>query len=205
MKQEIKLIIENLQDELYQLKKKQAKGAKLRANIRQKLEGEKCSKTFFKVLERQNMQNQTIFELYNDDNKSKYSSSPKDFLILKKNYEKLYTKQTSTAGTTKFLSKILNRKKISNKHFNLCEAEISLDEIMKSINSETNDKSPGNDGLTAEFYKHFSNELAAVLLDIYDSWGKLGTIGVTSRTGIISAIYKKVIKQILQTIDPFHF
>ena len=84
MKQEIKLMIENLQDKLYQMKKKQAKGAKLRANIRQKLEGEKCPKTFFKVLERQNMQNQTIFELYNDDNKSKYSSSPKDFLNLKK-------------------------------------------------------------------------------------------------------------------------
>ena len=62
---------------------------------------------------------------------------------------------------------------------------------MKSINSETNDKSPGNDGLTAEFYKHFSNELAAVILDVYDSWRKLGIISVTSRTGIISAIYTK--------------
>ena len=37
------------------------------------------------------------------------------------------TKQTSTAATTEFLSKIPNRKKISNEHFNLCEAEISLD------------------------------------------------------------------------------
>ena len=32
-----------------------------------------------------------------------------------------------------------------------------------------------------------------------DSWGKPGTVGVTSRTGIISAIYKKVIKKVLQT------
>ena len=32
------------------------------------------------VLERQNMKNQTIFELYPDDNKSKYSSNPKDVL-----------------------------------------------------------------------------------------------------------------------------
>ena len=30
-----------------------------------------------------------------------------------------------------------------------------------------------------------------MLLDVYDSWGKLGTISVTSRTGIISATYKK--------------
>ena len=48
---------ENLQDELYQLENKQAKGAKLRANIRQDLEGERRSKTLFKVLEIQNMQN----------------------------------------------------------------------------------------------------------------------------------------------------
>ena len=38
-------------------------------------EGEKCSKTFLKVLARQNIQNQTISELYTDNNKSKYSSN----------------------------------------------------------------------------------------------------------------------------------
>ena len=50
-------MIENFQDELYQLENKQAKCVKLHSNIRWKLEGEKCSKTFFDVLERQNMQN----------------------------------------------------------------------------------------------------------------------------------------------------
>ena len=40
------------------------------------------------------------------------------------------------------------------------------------------------------FYKHFSNELVLVFLDVYDSWGKFGTMVVTSRTGIISGIYK---------------
>ena len=49
----------------------------------------------------------------------------------KKNYEKLYTKQTSTAATTEFLSKIPNIKKMSNEHFNLCEAKIPSDEIIK--------------------------------------------------------------------------
>ena len=44
---------------------------------------------------------------------------------------------------------------------NNCEAKISFDEIIKSINSQINNKSPGNNGLTAEFYKHFSNELAS--------------------------------------------
>ena len=104
------------------------------------------------------------------------------FLNLKK---KLW-KTTHQANFHTFVRKIPNRKKISNEHFNLCEADISLDEIIKSINSET-DKPPGNDGLTAEFYRHFSNELAPALLGVYDSWGKFDSMGVTSR-GMISAI-----------------
>ena len=74
------------------------------------------------------MQVQTLFELHTDDNKSKYS---KDILKSAKNYEKLYTKQTSTAAAAEFFSKILSIKKTSNEQFYLCEAEIPLDEILK--------------------------------------------------------------------------
>ena len=56
--------------ELSQLENKQVKSVKLRWE----LESKKCSKTFFK---RQNMQNQTIFELYI---LMIYSSSPKDII-----------------------------------------------------------------------------------------------------------------------------
>ena len=94
----------------------------------QELEGEKGSKTFIRVLERNNMEIQTLFDLHTDDNKLKYY---RDILKSAKKYEKHYTKQTFTAATTEFLSKISNIKKISNGHFNLSEVEISLDEIIK--------------------------------------------------------------------------
>ena len=103
------------------------------------------------------MKNQTIFELYTGDNKSKCSSNPKDILKSAKKIMKLYTKWTSTAATTEFVWKIPNRNKISNGHF------------IKPINSEMNNKPPSNNGLTAEFYTQFSNELAPVLLGVYDS------------------------------------
>ena len=67
-------------------------------------------KRFFKVLERQNLQNQAIFGLYTDDSKSKYSSNPKNILKSSKKKKKALTKQTSTDATTEFLGKILNRK-----------------------------------------------------------------------------------------------
>ena len=56
-------------------------------------------KLFFKVLERQNMQNQTIFELCTDDNKSEYSSNPKDILrSAKKNMKNSKSTQAATLG-----------------------------------------------------------------------------------------------------------
>ena len=154
------------------------------------------------------MQNQTLSELYTDDNKSKYSSNLKDiFKSEKKSYEKLYTKETTSIATTiEFPSNILIRQKISNEKINLFVAKISLYEIMKSITFQTNNKSPGSASRIAELYKHLSNELSPVLLDIQDYRGNLGTMGVTSRTGI-SVIYslKNLIERILQTIDRFHF
>ena len=72
--------------------------------------------------------------------------------LQKKIYDKIYTKEaTSKAATTEFLSNIPNRNKIFNKQFNLCEAQTSLDEIINSISSQTNNKSLGNDGLTTGF------------------------------------------------------
>ena len=81
----------------------------------------------------------------------------------------------------------------------------SLDEIIRFINSQTNNKSPDNCGLIAELYIHFSNKLAPVLLDVYDFWGKLGTMCITSRTGIISVIYKKGDKIYCKLLTYFTF
>ena len=56
----------------------------------------------------QNMQNQTISDLYADDNKSRISNNPQDIVKLVKNYyEKIYTKEAaSAASTSKWFSKI---------------------------------------------------------------------------------------------------
>ena len=60
------------------------------------------------------MQNQTISDLYTDDNKSKNSCNPKDIVKSekKKNPEKHYIKQNSTAATTEFIgTKLLTERK----------------------------------------------------------------------------------------------
>ena len=50
-----------------------------------------------------------------------------------------------------FVSKFLTER-ISNEQLNFWEAKIYLDLIMKSINSQANNKSLSNDGFIAEFF-----------------------------------------------------
>ena len=156
----------------------------------------KLSSKYYRMTEYAKSNN--VWITYTDDVNQNILAVLRTFWNLQKIfYKKLCTKETtSKAATVEFLSKISNRKKISNEDFTLCEAGTSLDEIIKSIFS-TN-----NDGLKAVFYKHFLNELAPVLLDVYDSWAKFGTMGVTSRTGIISAIYNKGDKRDIENCRP---
>ena len=88
------------------------------------------------------MKNQRILELYTDDNKSKYSSNSMNIIksAKKKKKMKIYTKWPSKVATTYFVWKITNRKKMSYEHFNLCEVEIFLDEIIKQRHAKLLEK-----------------------------------------------------------------
>ena len=66
-----------------------------------------------------------------------------------------------------------------------------------NLYSQTN-----NDGLKAVFYKHLSNELVPVLLDVYES---LTPWVLPLEQESYLPYIKNVIKEILKTIDPFHF
>ena len=55
------------------------------------------------------------------------------------------------------LLKISNKKKASNKQLHHCKANIFLEKVTKSINSQTIIKSSGNDNLIAKFYKQPSD------------------------------------------------
>ena len=126
--------------------------------------------------------------------------------FLKKNYENFtIRRQFPKLLLLNLLAKCLTGKKISNERFNLCEAKIWLNEIIKSTNSQTSNNSPGNDGLTAEFYKNVFIELVPILLDVYNFCEKVDTIGFTSRTGIVSFIYKKGDKRDISHCRPIFY
>ena len=83
------------------------------------------------------MQNKIISELYTYDRLLKCSSNPYEIL---KALKTLWYQEDNFQNCyyCELLSKVLDRKKISNEQFHHCEAKISQDEVTKSISSQTN-------------------------------------------------------------------
>ena len=71
--------------------------------------------------------------------------------------------QTYKTAFAELFNKTYNEKKTLNKQFHHFEVNIFLEKVTKSMSSQKNIKSPGNDSLTAKLYKRVSNELSPIL------------------------------------------
>lgn len=71
---------------------------------------------------------------------------------------------------------IINITQIELSHKQLCDDSISLEEIINAIKGFKNNRSPGVDGLTAEFFKEFDEQLAPFLLEVFVESIEKGTL-----------------------------
>lgn len=63
-------------------------------------------------------------------------------------------------------------------------------EVIDCINSLKENKSPGSDGLTGEFYKTFDNILAPFLLAVFKESIIIGELPASLKQGVITLIPK---------------
>jgi len=68
---------------------------------------------------------------------------------------------------------------------------ITLDEVLKTIDSTNGDKSPGPDGLSGWFYKTHKLLVAPILLDMFNDFIQGNPIPSEMKKGIITTIFKK--------------
>jgi len=68
---------------------------------------------------------------------------------------------------------------------------ISPQEVKEAINSMQNEKSPGPDGFTVEFYKAYSNLLVPILVRMYNNSFQEGQLPSTLHMASISLLSKK--------------
>ena len=73
----------------------------------------------------------------------------------------------------------------------VCEGKLSLTECHKALQKFPNGKTPGNDGLTAEFYKCFWNLLGQQLTDSLNFSFENGELSNSQKQAVIRLIDKK--------------
>ena len=85
----------------------------------------------------------------------------------------------------------VNIPKLSDEARASCEGRVTVDELRKALLSMENNKSPGVDGLTTNFYKHFWPLMCDKLALVYNYAFDTGCLTVSQRRGIISLVFKK--------------
>ena len=119
-----------------------------------------------------------------------------DHNVIMKNIEKfyasLYTRKSlkTEKECLKYLAEI-NTPVLSVCNREICDAPITLTDIFNALNSMQANKSPGNDGLTKEFYVAFFDLLGPKLLHSFKFAFNLGELSSSQKQVVITLIEKK--------------
>ena len=174
-------------NQLINIEKKKCRGAAIRCRFQNLVEGEKCT-AFFLGLEKQK-QNKTIITELKDKDNNIHKDKIKILEIVTEYYQDLFKEEGSDERKTEEIISYIDRK-ISKDDKSWCDSKLTLKEIENTIKNLNKNKSPGSDGLTADFYMAFSEQMAPLLLDLYQAIQDNKQTPQSLSKGIITLIYK---------------
>ena len=120
-------------------------------------------------------------------------SEPETILSsIKSFYSTLYKKRSNKTETdcSNYL-KTLNLPRLAGDECRICEGELAKRECWDTLQTMGNNKSPGNDGLSKEFYISFFNEIHSYLLQALNMSFHEGQLSSSQRQAVIVLIEKK--------------
>ena len=180
------LQIEEVKQEIELINKHKVEGTRIRAKATV-LENQKDASHYSK----QEKRNYKICHITNleKDNGEEITDPTKILEETQLFYKKLYCE---TASTDFFDEHFLDGiPKLNEIDANTCEEEITIDECGKALKKMKNGKTPGSDGLSAEFYKIFWSSIKDLVFDSFIHAYNLGELSIDQKRGIIKLIPKK--------------
>ena len=81
--------------------------------------------------------------------------------------------------------------KLSAEQKSTCDKDLTIDELFKTLKSFNKNKSPGLDGITAEFYISFWDQINNKLFAVHNESFTMGILPACLRTGVITLLEKK--------------
>ena len=179
------------------------KGAILRSKVRWHEEGERKTKYFYS-LEKRHHDIKTVSKLKVGDNC--YIEDQFEILKEEKKFYESFYRSTKINPNSFKNSPFFNSENVttlSEEEKKSCEGLINEEECINALKDFDNNKTPGTDGLPAEFYRFFWPDICHDLLASYNFAFQHGTLSISQRRGMISLIPKKSKdKTLLENLRP---
>ena len=167
-----------------------AKGAQLRSRIKWIEEGEKNTK-YFLGLEKSRGKANTTTELKKENQSIK---NPLKILNeIKSYYSELYTKNTNITNTDQKLETFLgniDHPVLSRENKELCDSDITINEMGLALSKLNNDSAPGCDGIPVSLYKVMWRQLKKPLFESINASLAAGKLSVTQKRGVVTLLHK---------------
>ena len=181
-------LLEEKRETLKDMRTKKLEGLKVRSRAKWIDQGEKVTK-YFCNLENRNYVSKNMPNVWKKDG-SKTTNQNEIVDEVSKFYETLYEyKHVDDVD----LNQILNYPDIPKLNENECnklEGKITMDEALNCLKSMKNNKSPGSDGFTTEFFKFFWPDLGDFLVRAINNSFELGELSATQKEGVVICIPK---------------
>ena len=177
-----------LKKELENIMEYRTKRAIIRSKSRWYNEGEKNSRCFLN-LEKRHCKQGTISQLKIND--TVFVTTDRDILSeCTAFYKNLYASKDPDILKSTSFSKV-NSISLTSEEQSLCEGPLTQKECFEALKNMESDKTPGTDGLPAEFYKVFWGDISSFLISALNYGFDSGHLSVTQRRGVIKLIPKK--------------
>ena len=185
--------------QLSDLERRDLDAVKVRAKARFAEEGEKSTRYFYS-LEKKKQADKSIQTLTKDNLDT--ATSTRNILIeTRAFYKKLYTAEAINPDMQRPFFDI-SIPQLSASDQQPCELPLSTSELEHALKKMENNKSPGIDGLTSNFYKHFWPILGLDITQVFNYCFQHGLLTRIQRRGIITLIFKKGDRTKLQNWRP---
>ena len=183
--------IEILKEELQNIRKNKMQGFLVRARAKIIEDNEKPT-NFFCNLEKHNYTSKIIPKL--ETNNGKIVTDQHEILNETKIfYEDLYaSKDSQLVDIDLFeLFRNIDTKKLNKDESDSIEGPISYTEAASVLRAMSNNRSPGSDGFSAEFFKIFWKKMGQFIVRSINYGFSKGELSITQREGIITCIPKE--------------
>ena len=190
--------LEKLRDEQTEINEYKLNGLREQLKIPH-VEDREFNISYLTRLQKQRIVKNNIFDLKDDQGVLHDTVEGKQKIVYKF-YQNLYNKEaTSTLAQDKLLKNI--KRRVPPDKLAALEAPITEEEVIKAFKDMPNNKSPGINGFTKEFFVHFWDQLKDDFMKMLREVEKT-KLGLFQRMSLIRILFKKGAKYLIKNYRP---